>query len=137
MKAIRVESYGGPEVLAYTDVEKPAPKAGEALVRIKAIGVNFIDVYHRTGLYPLPLPFTPGTEGAGTVEEVGAGVEDLKVGDRVAYAMAVGSYAEYAAVPAWKLVKLPDGVDAASAAAAMLQGMTAHYLVTSTYQLKA
>lgn len=136
MKAIRVENYGGPEVLAYTDVEKPAPKAGEALVRIEAIGVNFIDVYHRTGLYPLPLPFTPGTEAAGTVEAVGEGVGDLRAGDRVAYAIAVGSYAEYASVPAPRLVKLPDGIDAEHAAAAMLQGMTAHYLVTSTYALK-
>ena len=137
MKAIRVDKVGGPEQLVFQDVDAPRPREGEALVRLEAVGLNFIDVYHRTGLYPLPLPFTPGTEGAGTVEEVGAGVEDLKVGDRVAYAMAVGSYAEYAAVPAWKLVRLPDGVDAPRAAAAMLQGMTAHYLVTSTYQLKA
>ncbi len=137
MKAIRVDSVGGPDQLVFQDVDTPRPREGEALVKLEAVGLNFIDVYHRTGLYPLPLPFTPGTEGAGTVEEVGAGVEDLKVGDRVAYAMAVGSYAEYAAVPAWRLVKLPDGVDAPRAAAAMLQGMTAHYLVTSTYQLKA
>jgi NADPH2:quinone reductase len=137
MKAIRVDSVGGPDQLVFQDVDRPRPKEGEALVKLEAVGLNFIDVYHRTGLYPQPLPFTPGTEGAGTVEEIGAGVEDLKVGDRVAYAMAVGSYAEYAAVPAWKLVKLPEGVDARSAAAAMLQGMTAHYLVTSTYQLKA
>ena len=137
MKAIRVDSVGGPDRLVLQDVDAPRPREGEALVRLEAAGLNFIDVYHRTGLYPLPLPFTPGTEGAGTVEEVGAGVEDLKAGDRVAYAMAVGSYAEYAAVPAWRLVRLPDGVDAQRAAAAMLQGMTAHYLVTSTYQLKA
>jgi NADPH:quinone reductase len=137
MKAIRVDSVGGPDRLVLQDVDAPRPREGEALVRLEAVGLNFIDVYHRTGLYPLPLPFTPGTEGAGTVEEVGAGVEDLKAGDRVAYAMAVGSYAEYAAVPAWRLVRLPDGVDAQRAAAAMLQGMTAHYLVTSTYQLKA
>ncbi len=137
MKAIRVDSVGGPDQLVFQDVDRPRPKEGEALVKLEAIGLNFIDVYHRTGLYPLPLPFTPGTEGAGTVEEVGPGVEDLKVGDRVAYAMAVGSYAEYAAVPAWKLVKLPDGLEARNAAAAMLQGMTAHYLVTSTYPLKA
>ena len=136
MKAIRVERNGGPEELKYTDVEKPEPKAGEAVVRIEAIGVNFIDVYHRTGLYPLPLPFTPGTEAAGTVEAIGAEVTDIKEGDRVAYAMSVGSYAEYAAVPAWRLVKLPDGIDMKSAAAAMVQGMTAHYLVKSTDQLK-
>lgn len=136
MKAIRVEAYGGPENLVYRDVDKPAPKSGEALIRIEAIGVNYIDVYHRTGLYPLPLPFTPGSEAAGTVEAVGADVSEVQVGDRVAYAMGLGSYAEYATVPASKLVKIPDGVDAQTAAAAMLQGMTAHYLVTSTYTLK-
>ncbi|HEX8890944.1 MAG TPA: quinone oxidoreductase [Pyrinomonadaceae bacterium] len=136
MKAIRVEAYGGAENLIYKDVDKPTPKAGEALVKLEAIGVNFIDVYHRTGLYPLPLPFTPGTEAAGTVEAVGPDSSDIAVGDRVAYAMAVGSYAEYAAVPAARLVKIPDHLDAQQAAAAMLQGMTAHYLVTSTYQLK-
>jgi NADPH2:quinone reductase len=137
MKAIRVESYGGPESLVYTEVDKPEPKRGEALVRIEAIGVNFIDVYHRTGLYPLPLPFTPGSEAAGTVEAVGPDVPDIAVGDRVAYAMALGSYAEYASAPAARLVKMPEGIDAQSAAAAMLQGMTAHYLVNSTYQLKS
>src|SRR5436853_2652974 len=136
MKAIRVEAYGGAENLIYAEVDKPAPKAGEARLKLEAIGVNFIDVYHRTGLYPLPLPFTPGTEGAGIVEAVGSDVSDIEVGDRVAYAMAVGSYAEYATVPAAKLVKLPDQLDARSAAAALLQGMTAHYLVTSTYTLK-
>lgn len=137
MKAIRVESYGGPDQLVYSDVEKPEPRPDEALVRIEAVGVNFIDVYHRTGLYPLPLPFTPGTEAAGTVESVGSEVSDIAVGDRVAYAMAVGSYAEYAAVPAARLVKMPEGVDAQAGAAAMLQGMTAHYLSTSTYPLKS
>lgn len=137
MKAIRVEATGGPEKLIYKDVDQPAPKAGEALVKIEAIGVNFIDVYHRTGLYPLPLPFTPGMEAAGTVEAVGPDAGDIQVGDRVAYAMAVGSYAEYATVPAAKLVKVPDHLDARQAAAAMLQGMTAHYLVTSTYTLKS
>jgi NADPH2:quinone reductase len=137
MKAIRVENHGGPEKLVYQDIEQPTPKQGEALVKIEAIGVNYIDVYHRTGLYPLPLPFTPGTEAAGTVEAVGSDVSDVQLGDRVAYAMAVGSYAEYAVVPAARLVKLPDGIDASSAAAAMLQGMTAHYLVTSTYALKS
>jgi NADPH2:quinone reductase len=136
MKAIRVDSYGGPEKLVYQDIENPTPKSGEALVRIEAIGVNFIDVYHRTGLYPLPLPFTPGTEAAGVVESIGPDVSEIQVGDRIAYAMAVGSYAEYAIVPATQLVKIPDEIDAPSAAAAMLQGMTAHYLVTSTYPLK-
>jgi NADPH2:quinone reductase len=136
MKAIRVESYGGPERLVYTDVDKPNLKPGEALVRIEAIGVNFIDVYHRTGLYPLPLPFTLGTEAAGTVEEVAPDVSEIEVGDRVAYTMAIGSYAEYATVPAARLVKMPAEMDAQSGAAAMLQGMTAHYLTTSTYALK-
>ena len=136
MKAIRVQSYGGAEQLVYQDVEKPKPKPNEALVKIDAIGVNFIDVYHRTGLYPLPLPFTPGSEAAGTVESIGSEVSEIAVGDRVAYAMAVGSYAEYAAVPAARLVKMPEGIDAQTGAAAMLQGMTAHYLSTSTYPLK-
>lgn len=136
MKAIRVESYGGPEQLVYKDVEKAGAKPNEALVKIDAIGVNFIDVYHRTGLYPIPLPFTPGSEAAGTVESVGSEVSDVAVGDRVAYAMSIGSYAEYAAVPAARLVKMPAGIDAQAGAAAMLQGMTAHYLSTSTYPLK-
>jgi NADPH2:quinone reductase len=137
MKAIRVESYGGPESLVYKEVDKPVPGRGEALVRIEAVGVNFIDVYHRTGLYPLPLPFTPGSEAAGTVEALGSDVTEIAVGDRVAYAMAIGSYAEYASVPASRLVKMPEGIDPQAAAAAMLQGMTAHYLVNSTYQLKS
>jgi NADPH2:quinone reductase len=136
MKAIRVESYGGPDQMVYADIEKPAAQPHEALVRTEAIGVNFIDVYHRTGLYPLPLPFTPGSEAAGTVESIGSEVSDLAIGDRVAYAMTVGAYAEYAAVPAARLVKIPEGIDAQAGAAAMLQGMTAHYLSTSTYPLK-
>ncbi len=136
MKAIRVESYGGPDQLVYKDIDKPEPGPNEALVKIDAIGVNFIDVYHRTGLYPLPLPFTPGSEAAGTVESIGSEMSDIAVGDRVAYAMAVGSYAEYAAVPAARLVKMPEGIEAQTGAAAMLQGMTAHYLSTSTYPLK-
>ena len=136
MKAIVVESHGGPEVLVLREVDKPTPKANEALVRVEATGVNFIDVYHRTGLYPMKLPFTPGSEAAGTIEAVGADVSEVRVGDRVAYAMAPGAYAEYAAVAAARLVKLPDEMDAQAAAAAMLQGMTAHYLVTSTYKLK-
>lgn len=137
MKAIRVESWGGPEALAYAEVARPEPKRGEALVRIEAAGVNYIDVYHRTGLYPLPLPFTSGVEGAGTVEAVGPDVSEVKEGDRVAYAMTPGSYAEYASVPAARLVKLPEGVSTQDAAAAMVQGMTAHYLVTSTCPLKS
>lgn len=137
MKAIRVERTGGPDVLEYVTIPTPSPGNGEALVRLEAIGVNFIDVYHRTGLYPMPLPFTPGSEGAGVVESVGANVRDVKPGDRVAYAMARGSYAEYQVVAADRLVPLPDGIDARTAAAAMLQGMTAHYLVTSTRPLQA
>lgn len=137
MKAIVVEKCGGPEALIYRDYVRPEPKSGEALVRIEAAGLNYIDVYHRTGLYPLPVPFIPGMEAAGVVESVGEGVSGVSVGDRVAYAMQAGAYAEYAAVPAWKLVPVPEGMDSTSAAAAMLQGMTAHYLVTSVYPLKA
>jgi NADPH2:quinone reductase len=136
MKAIRVHNYGGPEVLKYEEVPTPKPGPGEARVKIEAAGVNYIDIYHRTGLYPGQLPFTPGMEGAGVVDEVGPGVSEIKVGDRVAYAMQQGSYAEYAIVPAWKLVPLPDNLSTQSAAAAMLQGMTAHYLTHSTYPLK-
>jgi len=137
MKAIVVENCGGPEVLIYRETTAPAPKAGEALVKLEAIGLNYIDVYHRTGLYPLPLPFIPGMEAAGTIAAVAPDVAEVAVGDRVAYAMQPGAYAEYAAVPAWKLVKVPEGVDLRSAAAAMLQGMTAHYLTTSVYPLRA
>jgi len=137
MHAIRVSKTGGREVLEYAEVERPSPKEGEALVRIEAAGVNFIDVYHRSGLYKLELPFTPGSEAAGVVEEIGAGVEGIQQGDRVAYAMAPGAYAEFAALPAAKLVAIPDGIDTRTAAAAMLQGMTAHYLSASTYPLKA
>lgn len=137
MKAIRVSQTGGTEVLQYVDIEKPAPGAGEALVRIEAIGVNFIDVYHRTGLYKMPLPFTPGSEAVGIVEAVGDGVDLIKKGDRVAYAMVRGAYAEYAIAPADKLVPLPDAIDAKTAAAAMLQGMTAHYLSTSVHPIAA
>lgn len=137
MKAIIVQRYGGPEVLVSQETETPTPKAGEALVKLEAVGVNFIDVYHRTGLYRLPLPFIPGMEGAGVVEAVGPQVSEVAAGDRVAYAMTPGSYAEYVVVPAWRLVKVPDALDLRSAAAAMLQGMTAHYLTTSTYPLKS
>jgi NADPH2:quinone reductase len=136
MKAIVIESTGGPEVLVYKDAPTPTPKAGEVLVRVEAIGLNFIDVYHRTGLYPLPLPFTPGMEAAGVVESIGPEVAGIAAGDRVAYAMATGAYAQFAIAPAAKLVRLPDGVSFEQGAAAMLQGMTAHYLVTSTYALK-
>jgi NADPH2:quinone reductase len=137
MKAIRVSQLGGPEVLQYVDVDTPKPGADEALVRIEAIGVNFIDVYHRTGLYKLPLPFMPGSEAAGVIEAIGDGVDSLKKGDRVAYAMVRGAYAEYAVAPADKLVPLPAAIDAKTAAAAMLQGMTAHYLSTSVHPIAA
>ncbi|HLK21121.1 MAG TPA: quinone oxidoreductase [Bryobacteraceae bacterium] len=137
MKAVFVEQTGGPENLKYADMPKPSPGAGQALVKIAASGVNFIDTYFRSGLYPAPPPVVLGSEGAGTVEAVGPDVTSLKPGDRVAYAMARGSYAEYAAVPAAQLVKIPDSVDFQTAAAAMLQGMTAHYLTHSTYPLKA
>ena len=136
MKAIRVNHTGGPEVLEYADADTPRPGKGQVLVRIEAIGVNFIDVYHRTGLYKLATPFTPGSEAAGVVEAVGEGVARVREGDRVAYAMVPGAYAEYAAVPEEKLVVLPDGIDAKIAAATMLQGMTAHYLAVSTYPLR-
>lgn len=136
MRAIRVHQYGGPEVLQLEEVSLPEPGKGEALVAVESIGVNFIDVYHRTGLYPSDeLPFTPGMEAAGTVEAVGPGVSEVGVGDQVAYAMEQGSYSEAALVPAWKLVRLPAGLEAESGAAAMLQGMTAHYLAHSTYPL--
>src|SRR6267154_5941542 len=136
MKAVYVEQPGGPENLKYSDIPKPEPGPGQALVKIAASGVNFIDVYFRTGLYPAPPPIVLGNEGAGTVEAVGPDVKNIALGDRVAYAMARGSCAEYAVVPAAQLVKIPDHVDFQTAAAAMLQGMTAHYLTHSTFPLK-
>jgi NADPH2:quinone reductase len=136
MKAILVPELGGPEKMQLTEVPTPTPGPRQALVRIAASGVNFIDVYFRTGLYKADLPVTLGSEAAGTVEAVGAHVTEVEPGDRVAYAMARGSYAEFAVVPAWQLVKIPDGLDFQTAAAAMLQGMTAHYLTHSTYPLK-
>jgi NADPH:quinone reductase len=136
MKAIRIHATGGREKMVYEDVPVPSPAAGQALVKIHAIGLNFIDVYFRTGLYKAALPFTPGMEAAGTVESVGEGVDKLKSGDRVAYAMALGAYAEYALVDSSSLVALPDSLDYDSAAAVMLQGLTAHYLTHSTFPLK-
>jgi NADPH2:quinone reductase len=126
---------GGPEVLILEETPAPTPGPKEALVRLRAAGVNFIDIYHRIGLYPLPLPFTPGNEGAGVVEAVGPEVTEVRPGDRVAYAMATGSYAELAVVPVFRLVPIPDTVSFEAAAAAMLQGMTAHYLAHSTFPL--
>ncbi len=137
MKAIRVTKTGGPEVLRLEETPVPKLGPGQARVRVAACGVNFIDVYQRTGLYPLALPFTPGMEGAGVVEAVGAGVEEPKPGDRVAWAMQLGGYAEQAIVDAWKLVPVPAGLAQEQAAAAMLQGMTAHYLTRSTWPLRA
>src|SRR5438309_416185 len=128
MKAIYIEQTGGPEALKFGDMPDPKPAPGQALVKIAASGVNFIDTYHRSGLYKLPLPAILGGEGAGTVVSVGEGVSTLKPGDRVAWGTARGSYAELAAVPASALIKLPDSLDFKSATAAMLQGMTAHYL---------
>ncbi|MDE2970868.1 MAG: quinone oxidoreductase [Acidobacteriota bacterium] len=136
-QAIRIQQHGGPEVMNLGSAPEAAPGPGEALVRVEAAGVNFIDTYHRTGLYPVPLPFTPGVEGAGVVEAVGAGVSDLAAGDRVGWVMQMGSYAEAAVRPAAKLVRLPDGVTTTQAAAALLQGMTAHYLVRSTFRVQS
>lgn len=137
MKAIVVSQPGPPEAMQFVEVPTPEPKPNEALVKIEAIGLNFIDVYHREGRYKLPIPFTPGSEMSGTVTKVGAEVKDVKVGDRVAQTGVVGTYAEYQAAPADRLVKLPDHVDFKTAAAAMLQGGTMHYLMRSTYPLKS
>ena len=136
MNAIRVSKRGGPEVLLYEELPTPEPGPADALVRLEAIGVNYIDTYQRAGLYKIALPFTPGQEAAGVVEAVGPEVAEVQVGDRVAYTGVLGAYATHAVVPAARLVKVPDGVDARTAAAVMLQGMTAHYLTHSTYPLK-
>ncbi|HUP88599.1 MAG TPA: quinone oxidoreductase, partial [Longimicrobiales bacterium] len=137
MKAIRIHEHGGPEVLKFEDVEKPALQPGHVLIRIQAIGVNFIDTYHRTGLYPVKLPLTLGQEGAGIVEEVADDVQWFRAGERVAWTNVPGAYAEFAAVPASRLVKVTEDISFDIAAATMLQGMTAHYLATSTYPLQA
>ena len=136
MKAIRVHTPGGLDALRYDDIPVPTPGEGETLVKLEASGVNFIDIYVRKGFYKQPLPHTLGQEGAGVVEAVGPSVSEVAAGDRVAYAMVHGSYAEYSIVPASRLVKLPEGVDTHTGAAVMLQGMTAHYLTHSTYPLK-
>lgn len=134
MRAVIVEQTGGPKVLTLQERPTPPPGHGEVVVDLVAGGVNFIDVYQRTGAYPLPLPFVAGSEGAGTVTEVGEGVEDLSPGDRVAWAMVPGTgYADQAVIPAAKAVPVPDEVELETAAAVMLQGMTAHYLATSTF----
>jgi NADPH2:quinone reductase len=136
MKAIRIHTPGGPEALKLDDVPEPTPGPGQALVKLAAAGVNFIDVYFRTGMYKAPLPLTLGLEGAGVVTAVGTGVTDVKIGDTVAWTGVPGSYAQMAVVPADRLVKLPPGVEPKVGAAAMLQGLTAHYLVRSSYPLK-
>ncbi|MFZ2266684.1 MAG: quinone oxidoreductase [Azonexus sp.] len=136
--AIRIHQTGGPEVLCWEEVDVPAPAAGEATVRHAAVGLNFIDIYHRTGLYPLPLPSGIGLEGAGVVEAVGEGVTELAVGDRVAYAGGpIGAYAEVRNIPAHRLLKLPDSIAFNTAAAMMLQGLTAAYLLRRTYRVQA
>jgi NADPH2:quinone reductase len=136
MRAIRVHEFGGPEAMRLEELPTPKPADGQALVRIEAAGVNFIDVYQRTGLYKNPLPYGVGLEGAGVVEAVGGGVTTVRIGDHVAWTGIPGSYATHNVVPADKLVTLPAGVDARAGASAMLQGMTAHYLAHSTYPLK-
>jgi NADPH2:quinone reductase len=136
MRAIRVHTAGGPEAMKVDDIPQPTPKAGEALVKVDAAGLNYIDVYFRTGQYKAELPLTLGLEAGGTVTAVGPGTTDVKVGDKVAYTGVPGAYAEYALVPAARLVVLPAGLTTKQGAAMMLQGMTAHYLATSTYPLK-
>lgn len=138
MKAIQITEYGGPEVLQYVDLPDPAAAPDQAVVGIEAVGVNFTDIYSRAGINPPGLPWIAGVEAAGTVQSVGADVADgsISVGDRVAYCSVAGSYAEQAAVPAWRLVKLPDGLSTRDGAAAMLQGMTAHYLCHDTYPVQ-
>ncbi len=137
-KAIRIHQTGGPEVLAYEDVEVGAPGPGEALLHQTAVGLNFIDIYYRLGLYPIPsMPLTLGVEAAGTVEAVGDGVSDIQVGDRVAYAPVLGAYAARRLVAADRLVKLPDEISAKDAAAMMLQGLTAQYLARRCYRIAA
>jgi NADPH2:quinone reductase len=136
MNAIRIHAPGGPEVLRFEQIDVPSPGPGQALVKLAAVGLNFIDVQYRQGNYPPPsTPFTPGMEGAGTVEAVGPNVSDVAVGDRVAYTMVIGTYAQYAVVPAARLVTLPSHIDLKTAAAVMLQGTTAHYLTSSTFPL--
>ena len=136
MKMIRIEAFGGPEVLRLAEAGEPAPKPGQIAVRLEAAGVNFIDVYHRTGLYPNALPFVPGMEGAGVVTARGDGVEGVREGDRVAWTSVLGSYAETVLLPADRAVPVPDGVPTRTAAAVMLQGLTAHYLCSSTFAVE-
>jgi len=136
MKAIQIQKNGGPEVMNLTDLPVPQAAAGQAVVKVEAAGVNFIDVYQRNGLYPVQLPYILGLEGSGTVSQIGSGVDTLAVGDRVAWSGGPGTYARYVAVPAEKLVKVPGAIGFPEAAAAMLQGMTAHYLAVDTYPIR-
>jgi len=136
MKAVQVQQSGGPDRLLYVEMEVPEPRPGEVRVKIEAAGVNYIDIYQRRGLYAQSLPFTLGMEGGGVVDAVGEGVTAVSRGERVAYAMHSGAYADYAIVPAWRLVKVPDEVGVEVATAVMLQGMTAHYLTQSTYPIQ-
>lgn len=136
MNSIRVHRTGGPEVLVYEQTAVPDLQPGQALVRVEAVGINYVDIYHRTGLYPRPLPYTPGAEASGVIEALAPDITGFKIGDRVASAGAIGAYAEYMLVPVQHLVPVPQGVDAQAAAAAMLQGMTAHYLTHSTYAVQ-
>jgi NADPH:quinone reductase len=136
MKAIQVQQHGGPEVLSFVDLPIPKPKPNEAVVKLAAAGVNYIDIYYREGRYPTPPTFVDGFEGAGVVSEIGSGVKSLKVGDRVCYTGNLGSYAEYVAVPEDRLIKTPAAITDQQAASAMLQGLTAHYLLYDTYPLK-
>ena len=136
MKAVRIHETGGSNVLKYEEIPTPAPGDGEILLKLDAAGINYIDTYQRSGMYPMPLPFTLGNEGAGVVESVGSGVNGFAPGDKVGYSNIIGSYAEFAVVPAARAVKLPAGIDTKQAAAIFLQGMTAHYLAHDTYPLK-
>jgi NADPH2:quinone reductase len=136
MKAVQISEYGGPEVMKYQDLPDPTPGEGQALVQIQAVGVNFTDTYSRSGVNPPQLPWIVGVEGAGVVRKAGPGVTNVKEGDLVAYSSSPGSYAELAVVPVWRLIKMPQGLDAKAGAAAMLQGMTAHYLCHSTYKVQ-
>ena len=136
-RAIRVHAVGGPEVLQWDEIEVAEPAPGQVRLRQEAAGLNYIDVYHRTGLYPQPLPFIPGVEGAGVVEAVGPDVTNLKAGDRVAYGGSIGGYAEVRLIPADRVVKLPDAIAVEKAAAMMLQGITAHMLLRRVYPVKA
>lgn len=137
MKAMQITEYGGPEVMKYVDLPDPTPGPDQAVVDVQAVGVNFTDIYSRMGVNPPGLPWVAGVEGAGVVREVGSGVTNVAVGDTVAYCSHPGSYAEQALVPAWRLIKMPEGLSARDGAAAMLQGMTAHYLCYDTYRVQA